>query len=270
MNNEYELEADLFSYPFCQLAARNIFFPLHFHYKVEVLFCLKGELHVYTDDVESILNKNDCIFINSGCIHATDSLEGNEYYNTAIPPHLLLPAIKTLPDNYILLHDEDETIKHMLKSLYDRSDKSKKKPISQQETAFVVSVANSIISYFAMNSEKALPRPRRDDSLLEMISYIFDNYRDPKLDTASAAQRFGYTPRMLSDLFNRNLHVGVKRYIDILRVNDSKFQLLSTSDNIDAIAEQVGFDSVRSFYRVFQRLTGVTPGDYRASLMPEV
>ena len=57
----------------------------------------------------------------------------------------------------------------------------------------------------------------------------------------------------------------MKRYIDILRVNNAKFQLLSTTDNIDAIAERVGFDSQRSFYRVFQKLTGVTPGDYRAA-----
>lgn len=268
MDEGYELEADLFSYPFCQFVDNkdNIYiYPLHFHYKIEILYCLKGELHVCTDEKRTILKKNDCLFINSGSIHSTETQMDNQFYNTAIPPHVLLPAIKKLPDDYILLHDEDETMKHMLKSLRDRSDRFFVKPISHQETAFVTSVANSIISYFAMNSGKALPRPRRDDSLLEMISYIFDNYRDPKLDTAAVAQRFGFTPRMLSDQFNHDLHVGVKRYIDILRINEAKFQLLSTTDNIDAIAEQVGFDSQRSFYRVFQKLTGVTPGDYRAS-----
>lgn len=270
MNNNYELEADLRSYPYCEITTYCDYVRPHFHYKIEVLYCLNGEINVCINEKNFLLHKNDYIFINSGVIHSTYNKNRNHYYNTAIPRYSLLPAIKTLPDDYILLHDDDETMKHMLKSLRDRSDRLHIKPISQQETAFVVSVANSIISYFAMNSEKALPRPRRDDSLLEMISYIFDNYRDPKLDTASAAQRFGYTPRMLSDLFNRNLHVGVKRYIDILRVNDSKYQLLSTSDNIDAIAERVGFDSVRSFYRVFQKLTGITPGDYRASQMPGV
>lgn len=268
MKNDYELEADLLSYPFCQIVDNKVnihIYPLHFHYKIEILYCLNGELHVCTDEQRTILKKNDCLFINSGRIHSTEIQIDNQFYNTAIPPHVLLPAIKTLPDDYILLHDDEETIKYMLKSLYDRSNRYNKKPTSQQETAFVTSVANSIISYFAMNSEKALPRPRRDDSLLEMISYIFDNYRDPKLDTAAVAQCFGFTPRMLSDQFNHDLHVGVKRYIDILRINDAKFQLLSTTDNIDAIAERVGFDSQRSFYRVFQKLTGVTPGDYRAS-----
>lgn len=265
MFNDYELVDDLKSYPYCELTEHHEYVPPHFHYKIEILYCLKGKIKIGIDGENIVLAKNDFIFINSGIVHSTVN-EGNcLYYNSSIPRFSLLPAIKTLPDDYILLHDDDETIKHMLKSLRDRSDRFFVKPISQQETAFVTSVANSIISFFAMNSGKALPRPRRDDSLLEMISYIFDNYRDPKLDTAAVAQRFGFTPRMLSDQFNSDLHVGVKRYIDILRINDAKFQLISTTDNIDAIAERVGFDSVRSFYRVFQKLTGVTPGDYRAA-----
>lgn len=270
MENDYELKADLLEYPYCEFSEYRKYVSPHFHYKLEIIYCTEGKLTPCVNDEKLILKKNDCIFINSGVVHSTENKSGYHYYNAAIPRNILLPSIQNLPDKFIMLHDNDETMKHMLMSLNNRSNRYRIKPISQQEMAFVVSVANSIISYFAMNSEKALPRPRRDDSLLEMISYIFDNYRDPKLDTASAAQRFGYTPRMLSDLFNRNLHVGVKRYIDILRVNDSKFQLLSTSDNIDAIAERVGFDSVRSFYRVFQKLTGITPGDYRASNMPGV
>lgn len=265
MNNDYELKADLVSYPYCEITTYCDYVLPHFHYKIEVLYCLNGEIDVCLNEENFVLHTNDYIFINSGVIHSTYNKHGNYYYHTGIPRYSLLPAIKTLPDDYILLHDDDETMKHMLKSLRDRSDRYHINPLSQQETAFIVSVANSIISYFAMNSEKALPRPRRDDSLLEMISYIFDNYRDPKLDTAAVAQCFGFTPRMLSDQFNRDLHVGVKRYIDILRINEAKFQLLSTTDNIDAIAERVGFDSQRSFYRVFQKLTGVTPGDYRAS-----
>lgn len=265
MNNDYELEADLKSYPYCELTTYNEYVPPHFHYKIEVLYCIRGKLRIGIDGDNIILAKNDFIFINSGIVHSTVNEGSCLYYNSSIPRFSLLPAINTLSDDYILLHDDEETIKYMLKSLYDRSNRYNKKPTSQQETAFIVSVANSIISYFAMNSGKALPRPRRDDSLLEMISYIFDNYRDPKLDTAAVAQRFGFTPRMLSDQFNHDLHVGVKRYIDILRINDAKFQLISTTDNIDAIAERVGFDSQRSFYRVFQKLTGVTPGDYRAA-----
>ena len=96
--------------------------------------------------------------------------------------------------------------------------------------------------------------------------YLDDAGADALLRTAVEWHSAFRLPEALDDrtrLFCQILRDADK--IDILRVNNAKFQLLSTTDNIDAIAERVGFDSVRSFYRVFQKLTGVTPGDYRAA-----
>lgn len=153
--------------------------------------------------------------------------------------------------------DEKGTVRSLLEC-FTRKNWSK-------NNVFLTSITNSIMSLILAEKYGSRMFVKRSDPFLEMISYICDNYYDPSLTTASLAKRFGYTPRMLSDLFVANLKTGVKRYIDILRVNDAKYRLLSTPDSIEVIAAAVGYDCPRTFFRVFKAHTGTTPTAFRES-----
>ena len=50
------------------------------------------------------------------------------------------------------------------------------------------------------------------------------------------------------------------------RVDDAKRLLVETDAAIKTIAEEVGFNSLPSFNRVFKDLTGYAPSIYRKSL----
>lgn len=52
-------------------------------------------------------------------------------------------------------------------------------------------------------------------------------------------------------------------YIQSLRVEEAKQQLETSSDPIERIAQLVGYEDTASFRRLFRRLVGMTPGDYR-------
>ncbi|MNI97236.1 DNA-binding transcriptional regulator AraC [compost metagenome] len=41
-------------------------------------------------------------------------------------------------------------------------------------------------------------------------------------------------------------------------------QLVDTDEMIRTIAEQVGYSNVNSFVRIFKKITGLTPTEYRA------
>jgi transcriptional regulator GlxA family with amidase domain len=52
-------------------------------------------------------------------------------------------------------------------------------------------------------------------------------------------------------------------YCQHLRVGKAREMLESTARSIDAIAWSVGYEDPGSFRKVFHRLMGLSPGDYR-------
>lgn len=79
-------------------------------------------------------------------------------------------------------------------------------------------------------------------------------------DLADAA---GMNPDTFSRLFN--LHTGktLGDYINGIRIDEAKQRLAETYDTVTRISIDTGFDSIRTFNRVFKKITGVTPLEYR-------
>jgi transcriptional regulator GlxA family with amidase domain len=52
-------------------------------------------------------------------------------------------------------------------------------------------------------------------------------------------------------------------YLQALRVEEAKQMLETGAMVVDAIGRAVGYENAASFRRLFRRLTGMPPGDYR-------
>jgi len=53
------------------------------------------------------------------------------------------------------------------------------------------------------------------------------------------------------------------KYVEDLRVERAKELLRNTEYSNETIAREAGFGSLNSFYRVFNKKTGVSPGAFR-------
>ena len=271
MNNRcYELKRDMKDFPWCEESIHNEYVDFHFHYAMEIIYMLSGRMDVYVGTEKVCIEVGDYICVNSGVPHATEPFDVL-YYVCSIPKYILTPSERLLTDDYYIGRDDGYgTMSKLLGCLNEKSYNYRYEDVKEYNRDFTISVSKAIMAMI-MNDTKSSPKfVKRSDTFLEIINHICDNYRDPELTTASLARRFGYTPRMLSDLFMANLKTGVKKYIDILRVNDAKFRLLSTPDSVEVIATAVGFDSVRSFYRIFSAHTGMSPGKYRSAAPEDI
>ncbi|WP_370979372.1 helix-turn-helix domain-containing protein [Agaribacterium sp. ZY112] len=90
-------------------------------------------------------------------------------------------------------------------------------------------------------------------------------YLDPDLSLSSLAEKLGVTKHQLSELLNSHLNTS---FYDML--NSHRFeQAVSLMDNkpkqhsVTDIAYLSGFNNRNSFYRVFKKKTGLTPGEYQ-------
>jgi transcriptional regulator GlxA family with amidase domain len=57
-------------------------------------------------------------------------------------------------------------------------------------------------------------------------------------------------------------------YIQALRIEEAKQLLETGSVPVEAVARQVGYEDAASFRRLFRRLAGMAPGDYRRKFQP--
>lgn len=109
----------------------------------------------------------------------------------------------------------------------------------------------------AQDQLKALQRLMVDKAL----------YLDARLTASAVAEQLGLHPNHLSQAINSQAGVNFHDYVNSFRVEHAK-RLLEHSEHHDdrsmiAIAFDSGFGSISAFYRIFAKLVGMTPLQYR-------
>jgi AraC-type DNA-binding domain-containing proteins len=113
--------------------------------------------------------------------------------------------------------------------------------------------------------EKVKEQSERMDTphLSESIKdYVRRNYNDPDLNISLTALHFNMTPSYLSVIFKEETGSGLLDYINTIRIEECKRHLLKGVSVVE-IAEMTGFRGSGALIRVFKKLTGITPGQYK-------
>jgi len=92
--------------------------------------------------------------------------------------------------------------------------------------------------------------------------YIEDRYAQD-IYAESVADDFGISASHLSKMMKSTTGMALKQYISYIRIEHAKEILQGTDKTIEEIARQTGFNSRNTFIRMFERLEGITPTEYR-------
>jgi len=84
------------------------------------------------------------------------------------------------------------------------------------------------------------------------------------------ASKYHISEAYLSSLFARTAGVSLTNYIMRERVERSAGLMLQTNRKISDIAMEVGYEDPRYFMKIFKKVTGETPTDYRARQWQEL
>ena len=89
-------------------------------------------------------------------------------------------------------------------------------------------------------------------------------YTDPALTRKSLAERLGTNENYLATAIREGTGgQSLSEYFNTLRLNDALDRLLTSSEPIERIAEEVGFSSYRYFHRLFRERFGLSPSALR-------
>ena len=107
------------------------------------------------------------------------------------------------------------------------------------------------------NAEPPLVRKARE--------YILQHKMEP-LSLAAVAQASGASIFHFCKVFKKTTGLKFTDYVARVRLEDAKTQLLNPSRRISEVAYDVGFQSLTQFNRMFKRIFGQSPTEFRANL----
>ncbi|OHD65706.1 MAG: hypothetical protein A2176_13815 [Spirochaetes bacterium RBG_13_51_14] len=103
---------------------------------------------------------------------------------------------------------------------------------------------------------------KTEEKIIKVKQYIEQNYTSD-LSREGLAASIDVHPDNLGKLFKSYTSQKLGDYIYELRVRDAAKKLTETDDTIINIAFSVGFESLRTFNRIFPKFMGTTPEKYR-------
>ncbi len=101
-----------------------------------------------------------------------------------------------------------------------------------------------------------------DGQVLRVQRYLEKNHQQqtPVSDLAAIA---AISARSLQRRFVASTGLNLTQYLQRIRMERAKSLLADSPASVSEIAAQTGYTDVPAFYRVFQRLTGMTPAGFR-------
>lgn len=105
-------------------------------------------------------------------------------------------------------------------------------------------------------------RQHEDKLIAECQSWLADNYSGEQL-VACMAERAGLPERSFHRRFKAATGLAPLAYVQTLRIEEAKHVLETTQMPVDEVGASVGYEEPASFRRLFRRLVGVSPSQYR-------
>ncbi|MBB3112125.1 two-component system response regulator YesN [Paenibacillus phyllosphaerae] len=148
------------------------------------------------------------------------------------------------------------------------------KPINEQELNDLLKrMAIDIMASSQQEESKAASENPSEGSYSEhvkmLLTYIHSNYRKD-ISLSDAAAYLKLHPVYTGQLFKKETGKTFVHYIHSIRMKKAK-ELLADKNaiSLEKIAACVGYENRRTFYKVFNKYVGLTPGQYRESCIAQ-
>lgn len=115
--------------------------------------------------------------------------------------------------------------------------------------------------------EPQLERLREREELFRRFAPMLtsiDAISPARLRVSELADSMNMTSFALSKSFRRKTGLPLKVYLDSIYLDRARELLVCSGGTIEEVARQLGHSDVHYFYHAFRRLTGCSPGEYRA------
>lgn len=121
-----------------------------------------------------------------------------------------------------------------------------------------------VLSYLQQCLEHNRSLDHRPQSYAEQASEIIMNHYADNLSLQSVASRINVNPSYLSRIFKQETGLNFISYLTQVRIDKAKHCLKGKNIKVYEVADMVGYPNTAYFSKIFKKMTGFTPEEYRA------
>lgn len=111
---------------------------------------------------------------------------------------------------------------------------------------------------------------RQADLMIRAKRFIADNYSNPELTLGNVAGYVGLNEKYFSSRFTREAGTTFSNFLTEVRIRKAKELMDKTDFKIYEISQQVGYNNVEHFNRVFKKVSQLSPGAYKKQNRNEI
>lgn len=238
-------------------------FPPHLHEAVEMVYVTKGTLEIGAGQELYHMEKGDFAVVFPNVIHhyqVFDAGENKALYMLVSPnitPCYMEELQKYCPKCPVISKEHlHRDIVKAVKSLVDVEKNN-----SRLIQAYVQMIFAHVFLEMKMVEKESIGGT---DIVYKSVEYVSKNFRE-KITLDKMAFELGVSKYVLSRMFAKTFHCNFVTYVNGIRLNYAASMIKSTQDSITNICYECGFESQRTFNRVFKERYRMTPREYRGN-----
>lgn len=235
--------------------------PPHLHEAIEVVYVTDGEVELGVGPALFHMDEGDFAIIFPNVIHHYQVFgqKKNKVIYLYLDPKLFPSYYKELqnysPENPVVkkrkVHPD---VVNAIKYLAEITDGN---PMLIK--AYAQMILAHVFTTMPLINKSAVGR---DDLIYNAVEYVAKNFRE-NISLEKMAYELCVSKYVLSRMFAKTFHCNFSKYVNGVRLNYAVAALENTMDSITNICLDCGFESQRTFNRVFKDRYKITPREYR-------
>ncbi len=244
----------------------------HYHYYYEIFYVAQGACRFFIDNHLYELRGGDFLIIPPHTIHYNRYLTGctryNIYFRTSDLEQFLRgfdmekEQLLSLLSQTHFYHVHEAYREMFLNHLETMVQEDK---VDDQHTPLLLQLQLHqffLYSHRCCSLRDQSGRGVADDPILDASHYISEHYSQ-NITLDLLASRACLSPGYFSKRFHQVTGVGMKEYLNYVRLDHAARELLSTSHSITEVAANSGYADSNYFKDAFKKMYGVSPRAYR-------
>ncbi|WP_105618804.1 AraC family transcriptional regulator [Vallitalea okinawensis] len=247
----------------------QLHFPAHWHEEVELFYICEGISHIHVSQTDYCLRPDDLLIIGSKAIHAIDDQQNNRKIMLQFHPSLFNCVLNDPDISKFIYNFYYSTQKYNIDTtpLLTFFEGLKTLDHRIQSPLLVQSKILELTHHLYKNyKDKCSSTHILNNPIIQQVEQFVANNYEAVITLDMIANEVNLSKYYFTRYFKEHKGITFGQYLREYRIKKALNYLIKTDIAVTEIAYTCGFDSIKTFNRIFKHYTSLSPTQYRGVL----